>query len=103
MEKEMTNEVEQAYQWAKNQNYPSVAARYAKVLADEIDRLNKEKTSETGFVQCGCGGKARMTTAAGETGAAIECSECEIGTLWFDDRSEAINAWNRAMSGRAIE
>ena len=30
-------EQRQAYEWAKNQNYQSVAARYAKILAGLID------------------------------------------------------------------
>jgi len=34
---EMT--MSQAYDWAKNQNFQSVAARYAKLLADEIEQL----------------------------------------------------------------
>lgn len=33
----MTPEQRQAYEWAKNQNYTSVAARYAKVLTDLVD------------------------------------------------------------------
>lgn len=32
----MTEEQQEAYEWAKNQNYQSVAARYAKLLADYI-------------------------------------------------------------------
>ena len=33
-------EQRQAYEWAKNQDYPSVAARYAKILAGLIDEMN---------------------------------------------------------------
>lgn len=42
----MTPEQKQAYEWAKNQNYTSVAARYAKVLADLVDELSTNNESE---------------------------------------------------------
>ena len=35
----MTQEQRQAYEWAKNQNYQSVAARYAKILVGLVDEL----------------------------------------------------------------
>ena len=35
----MTRDQKKAYEWAKNQNYPSVAARYAKELAGFVDEL----------------------------------------------------------------
>ena len=35
----MTDEQRQAYEWAKNQDYQSVAARYAKTLAGLVDEL----------------------------------------------------------------
>lgn len=38
----MTPEQKQAYKWAKNQNYTSVAAQYAKVLAGLVDELQVE-------------------------------------------------------------
>ena len=41
----MTVEQKQAYEWAKNQNYTSVAARYAKVLADMVDELSTRNES----------------------------------------------------------
>ena len=33
----MNEEEKLAYEWAKNQNYQSVAARYSKILSDYID------------------------------------------------------------------
>lgn len=36
----MNDEEKQSYEWAKNQSYQSVAARYAKILADYIDHVN---------------------------------------------------------------
>lgn len=38
----MTVEQKQAYEWAKNQDYQSVAARYAKTLAGLVDELQAE-------------------------------------------------------------
>lgn len=38
----MTVEQKQAYEWAKNQEYQSVAARYAKTLAGLVDELQAE-------------------------------------------------------------
>ena len=35
----MNQEQRQAYEWAKNQNHPSVAARYAKILAGLVDEI----------------------------------------------------------------
>ena len=35
----MNQEQRQAYEWAKNQNYHSVAARYAKILAGLVDEI----------------------------------------------------------------
>jgi len=37
--KKMNGEEKQAYEWAKNQNYQSVATRYSKILADYIDHI----------------------------------------------------------------
>ena len=35
----LTKEQQKAYEWAKQQNYSSVAAQYAKIMADAIDDL----------------------------------------------------------------
>lgn len=37
----MNAEQQRAYEWAKNQNYTSVAAQYAKTLAGVVDEQNK--------------------------------------------------------------
>ena len=45
----MNQEQRQAYEWAKKQSYPSVAARYSKILAglvDEITQPNEPLTLE---------------------------------------------------------
>ncbi|MCR1842774.1 hypothetical protein [Murimonas intestini] len=36
----MNEEEKQAYEWSKNQNYQSVAAKSAKILSDYIDHAN---------------------------------------------------------------
>lgn len=36
----MNKEEKIAFEWAKKQNYQSVAARYARILADYIDHVN---------------------------------------------------------------
>ncbi len=38
----MTREQQTAYEWAKNQNYSSVAARYSKQLTEVIDEQSKQ-------------------------------------------------------------
>ncbi len=38
----MTEDQKQAYNWAKNQNFRSVAAQYAKILAELVDELQAE-------------------------------------------------------------
>jgi hypothetical protein len=54
----MTVNTEQktAYEWAKNQNYTSVAARYAKVLAEVVDEKDAEnerlKQTQKGCEYC---------------------------------------------------
>jgi hypothetical protein len=44
----MTQLEEQAYNWAINQKYPSVAARYALILAQYIKRQRVEKERKQG-------------------------------------------------------
>lgn len=46
--KVMDTEQRAAYEWAKNQNYTSVAARYSKLLTEAIDELqdNTEKLAK---------------------------------------------------------
>ena len=39
---DMNQEQRQAYEWAKKQNYPSVAARYAKILAGLVDEITPQ-------------------------------------------------------------
>ena len=45
----MTGDQKKAYEWAKNQNYPSVAARYAKELAGLVDELQAEFLNQQVF------------------------------------------------------
>lgn len=41
----MNEAQKKAYEWAKNQNYTSVAARYAKTLAELIDEKSNQELS----------------------------------------------------------
>ena len=53
--------------------------------------------------KCGCGGEASVDYFIGEPseGAsyAVYCRKCEIHTMSYDTMTEAIEAWNTAMSG----
>lgn len=42
----MNQKQRQAYEWAKNQNHPSVAARYAKILAGLVDEITPPNEPE---------------------------------------------------------
>ena len=53
---------------------------------------------ETGLVPCGCGGKAQCCGNSGDYDSySFECIKCETGTLSFNTKEDAKNAWNRAM------
>lgn len=43
----MNQEQRQAYEWAKNQDYQSVAARFAKVLAGLVDEMTPQNKALT--------------------------------------------------------
>jgi predicted nucleic acid-binding Zn ribbon protein len=43
----MTKEEEHAYNWAREQQFQSVAARYARVLAGYIQRCNTSESTPT--------------------------------------------------------
>lgn len=45
----MTGDQKKAYEWAKNQNYYSMAARYAKELARLVDELQAEFLNQQVF------------------------------------------------------
>ena len=50
-------------------------------------------------VQCGCGGKAVAIGDADNNIYFVKCDKCWISTDLFHSKTEAIEAWNRAMSG----
>ena len=78
-------------------------------------KTQDEMTDELKPVPCGCGGEAilnhgHMITATGQYLANVKCSECGIASrvVWSTDSpeeavKEAIEAWNRAMSGNVQE
>lgn len=52
-------------------------------------------------VRCGCGGKAVAIGDADKNIYFVKCEKCWISTNLFRSKAEAIEAWNRAMSGSA--
>lgn len=62
----MNQEQRQAYEWAKNQDYQSVAARYAKILAGLVDEIATPNEPLT----CGLVDRHGMPLRAGDTVAA---------------------------------
>lgn len=50
------------------------------------------------LVNCGCGGEAQ--TGKSYSGFySVECMNCGMQSGYYDTESEAITAWNQAMSG----
>ena len=62
----MNQEQRQAYEWAKNQDYQSVDARYAKILAGLVDEIATQNEPLT----CGLVDRHGMPLRAGDTVAA---------------------------------
>lgn len=55
-------------------------------------------------VNCGCGGSCNTQFDCNESKPwYCECDSCGIVTLCYDTEAEAIQAWNRAMSGNVQE
>lgn len=50
----MNTEQKKAYEWAKNQNYQSVAAQYAKLLVVALDDLQADYDSINDFEKSQC-------------------------------------------------
>lgn len=85
----MNDEQQQAYDWAKNQNYQSVAARYARTLttaADDLQsRLAESQRREQAAVE-----DLRVASIEGDmecnycTGKRIaeRCNGCRDGSRW---------------------
>ena len=55
--------------------------------------------SESKPVRCGCGGEGVVRKGQTTECWWVECSKCEISTMWKlrYSESEAIEAWNTAM------
>ena len=62
-------------------------------------------TDELKPVRCGCGGEAKVIGHVSRWDAAyrwyVRCASCDISTAEYPTEAEAIEAWNRAMSGVA--
>lgn len=55
-------------------------------------------TDELTPVRCGCGGETViMSTPSGRY--VVGCKKCDICTGLYNSETEAVTAWNRAMSG----
>ena len=59
----MDNKTIQAFEWAKSQNWPSVAARYAKTLAQYIEKTEKDSEIERELLYNYATGKNRSGDA----------------------------------------
>ena len=77
-------------------------------LCECVDFLLKQPKPdpETGLMPCGCGGKAKIWPSDPTQFTHVitdydlysfECIKCETGTLFFNTKEDAKNAWNRAM------
>lgn len=85
----MTAEQKQAYEWAKNQDYQSVAARYARFLAGLVDELQAE---------------SKRLKDALET--AIDCiGECEYAChkVYNSRIEEAVNDWETYAEAHNVD
>lgn len=84
----MNPEQQKAYEWAKNQNYQSVAAQHAKILADLITSLQADLARVTAERDAAVG-DLTMICINGETCAAcVHCCNkgdqfpCAISNDW---------------------
>ena len=61
--------------------------------------------SESKPVRCGCGGEGVVRKGQTTECWWVECSKCEISTMWKlrYSESEAIEAWNTAMGERTAK
>ena len=60
-------------------------------------------TDELKPVRCGCGGEANVISGVNIPRSLVICKKCGIGTMTYDTEAEAVEAWNKAMSGSAEE
>ena len=60
-------------------------------------------TDEMKPVNCGCGGEAKIIHCDyyGDKRTSVYCTDCGIQTGYYPTETEAVTAWNRAMSGVA--
>ena len=73
----MTAEQKQAYEWAKNQNYQSVAARYAKELCRVIEALQAENAEKGKEIERLRAERDRLLDRAHEAQAERDCARAE--------------------------
>jgi uncharacterized paraquat-inducible protein A len=69
----MNAEQQVAFEWAKNQNFQSAAARYAKTLADLIDALQAQLAEyEALAAEYGIDGQTMLTLAKSQIATAAD-------------------------------
>lgn len=69
----MNDRQREAYEWAKRQSVPSVAARYAKELAGLVDELLEDRETLRGAICVFCKENARLN------GMLTGCASCRYG------------------------
>ena len=65
----------------------------------ELKQKEKVMNDELKPVRCGCGGNAAVLLGESTTYFEVKCCRCGMKTALKRTRNEAIEAWNKAMSG----
>lgn len=91
----MNQEQRQAYEWAKSQNYQSVAARYAKVLAGLVDEMtppNEPLTLDSRLnANCGAGGDKHDSHRAHDLRSPCRVADTGRDTAgWYPPMEQAV-------------
>ena len=76
----MNQEQRQAYEWAKNQDYQSVDARYAKILAGLVDEIATQNEP----LSCGLVDRHGVPLRAGDT---VEQDFRAFAKQWWEEDS----------------
>ena len=86
---DVNQEQRQAYEWAKNQNYQSVAARYAKILAGMVDEITPPNEWVSVEERLPNFGKLVIATDGALYGIAWLCSDC----TWMVNMGYKSQSW----------
>jgi hypothetical protein len=92
----MTNDVKRAYEWALNQNYQSVAAQYARILAEHISAAHEqEKEMGEWIITDGDSGSYELGIPSW---IDVQCSKCRFKTGF----EEGEYGWSAQDEGNKI-